>query len=157
MNLEYQHLIGRSYDPARANCYTLGRHFFKDVFGIELGDYAIPADWNASKLDLIGMIHEREGFEKLYEWDLKTIRPGDVLCTAIRTTNPNHFVVYVGNNKVLHHPLNSLSREEPMGEFYRMVTLYVLRHPDVPDLRPKLPDVTLQELVDARYFPQTAA
>lgn len=151
VDLAFDHLTGRPYVPGKVHCYSLARNFFKDNFGVELGDYAVPHDWDADKLNLIEMIHEREGFEKLESWSMKTLRPADVLCVAVRSANPNHFVINVGGNQLLHHPAPQFSRVEPMRDFWRMNTCYVLRHPAVPDLTPVKTDVTLQELLDARY------
>ena len=151
MELAYDHLLGQTYVPGKVHCYRLIRHFFNDNFGMKLGDYAIPHDWNSDELDLIGMIHEREGFEKVENWSIRTLRPADVLCIAYRAKTANHMLVNVGGNKLIHHPLHQLSREEPMRDFWRMSTCYVLRHPSVPDLTPAKRDVTIKELADARY------
>lgn len=155
MELAYEHLLGRPYDAARGfHCYRLVRDFFRDNFSIELGDYAIPHDWNSDDLNLIEKIHQREGIPKVEEWSLRTLRPADVLCIAHRASNANHFVINLGGNLVLHHPLAQMSRTEPMRDYFRMSTCYVLRHPDVPDLTPVTTRVTIQELADARYNPQ---
>lgn len=69
---------------------------------------------------------------------------------AIGASSANHLAVYVGDNLLAHHLFGQLSRAEPMREFWRRSTVYVLRHPAVPDLRPELTPVTIQDLVDAR-------
>lgn len=158
MELTFEHLLGRPYDPISGfHCYRLVRDFYRDNFGIEMTDYAIPNDWDANHLDLIGMIHEREGFEKVEGWTLKKLRPADLLCVAVAASNANHFMVNVGGNQLVHHPLAQLSRVDPMRDFWRMSTLYVLRHPAVPDLTPVLPATSIMELANARYRPQAAA
>lgn len=157
MILEYQHLLGRQYVPGKEHCYKLVRDFYEDVLGIALRDYAIPHDWDADHLNLIEMIYEREGMSKLQDWSLKTLRPGDVMAVAVRSSNANHLCVYVGENKIIHHPFMQLSREEMLRDFWRMSTCYVLRHPTAPDLTPVLPQTAIQELVNARYNPQVEA
>jgi cell wall-associated NlpC family hydrolase len=157
VQLVFDHLLGRPYVDGENHCYKLARDFFRDNFDLELGDYVIPTNWDARKLDLIGKIHEKEGFEKVPDWSIKSLRPGDVLCIAVRSNNANHLAIYVGNNEIIHHPLAQLSRVESIGDFYLMSTMYVLRHPAVPDLRPTGTTVTIQELLDARYRPQAAA
>lgn len=156
MNLIFDHLLGREYAPGRQHCYSLVRDFFRDNFALELSDYAIPHDWDADRLNLIEMIYEREGFRKLMDWSLKDLRPADVLCVAVRSANPNHFVINLGDNQVLHHPLMQLSTVAPMRDYWRLSTCFVLRHPSVPDLRPTFPSTSIQELLDARYRPQIA-
>lgn len=157
MELRYDHLLGREYKAGIVHCYSLVRDFYRDNFGICAGDYAIPADHDASELNLVELLFEREGMVKVEGWDLKSLRPGDVLCTAIRSSNPNHLVVYVGDNTVIHHMYGRTSCAEPLRDFWRMVTCYVLRHPDVPDLRPALPQTSIMELARARYFPEAQA
>lgn len=157
MTLSYEQHLGRDYVDGRVHCYQLVRDTYRDSFGIELRDYAIPSNWNSDELDLIGMIHEREGFEKLPDWSVKTLRPGDILCIAVGRSNPNHLLIYVGANKLIHHPLNQLSREEPWHNCWQMTACYVLRHPAVPDLTPVLPNKTIQELLRERYSPQAEA
>src|SRR3546814_13788378 len=80
-------------------------------------------------------------------WRAKDLRPGDVLCMAIGEGNPNHMALYVGEGEILHHLTNRLSTREPYRDFWRTLTCYVLRHPDVPDLRPVYPDTTIAELL----------
>lgn len=157
VSLQFDHLLGRSYVPGSDHCYKLVRDFYRCNFGIELRDYAIPHDWNSDQLNLIEMIYEREGMEKVQDWTLKTLRPGDLLCVAVRASNPNHFLINVGGNQVLHHPLMQLSRVEMLRDFWRMSTCFVLRHPAVPDLTPVLPFTTIEELLRERYCPQVEA
>lgn len=157
MSLAFDHLLGRDYEPGRVHCYKLVRDLFRDNFGMELRDYAIPADWNPDELNLIEMIYQREGFEKVMDWTPKTLRPADILCTAVNSSNPNHFIIYVGGNQIIHHPLDALSRVDEWRDFWRMSTCFVIRHPDVPDLTPQLPDTTIQDLINARYRPQAEA
>lgn len=157
MELTYEHLLGRQYVPGKVHCLKLVRDFYRDNFGIEIQDYAIPHDWDSNKLNLIEIVHEREGFEKVEDWSIKSLRPGDLLCVAVNASNANHFLINVGGNQLLHHPLHQLSRVDPMRNFWRMSTCFVLRHPDVPDLTPQKSDTTIQELLDARYRLQAEA
>jgi cell wall-associated NlpC family hydrolase len=151
VELAFDHLIGRPYEPGKVHCLTLVRHFMRDNFDVHMADYAVPHDWDADKLDLIGKVHEREGFEKVENWSIRSLRPADILCVAVRSQAPNHLVINVGGNQLLHHPVHQLSRLDPMRDFWRMSTCYVLRHHAVPDLTPVKTDVTIQELLDARY------
>jgi cell wall-associated NlpC family hydrolase len=157
MKLEYEHLLGRPYVPGEVHCYKLLRDFYRDNFGIEAGNYALPNDWNADELNLIEMIWEREGMIKVEDWTIRNLRPGDVLCLAVNSKNPNHFAIYVGGNKLIHHAFGKFSCEETMRDFWRMATCFVLRHPAVPDLTPALPSSTLKDMADARYHPQAEA
>lgn len=150
MLTKYEHLTGKIYHHADANCYSLVRDYFKDNFSIDLRNYAIPSDWDSDQINLIEDIYQREGFEKVADWTLKDLRPGDVLCTAIHAANPNHLCIYVGDNLILHHPYGQLSRTDMLRDFWRMTTCYVVRHKDAPHIKPELNNITIQELIDAR-------
>ena len=139
------------------DCFSIFRDIYRENFGIEIRDYARPHDWNSDRFDIIEAAYEREGFVKLYDWSLKDLLPGDVLCMAIGRSQANHFAVYVGDNTIAHHVHGQLSRTDPMREFWRRSTVYVLRHPLVPDTRPERGVVTIQELNDERTsFPPQA-
>lgn len=146
----HDHLVDRSYHPETANCLSLVRDYYADNYDILIGDYAVPHDWDSAKLNLIEELHENEGFFKVDGWTLKNLRPGDVLAVAVRSTNPNHFVIYVGDNQILHQPLMQMSRVETLRDFWRMATCFVLRHPDVPYTETPLPLISMEEVLRAR-------
>lgn len=149
--IRYDHLLGRSFLPGVRDCFGHGRELYRDNFEIEITDYARPHDWSADKDDLIRKLHEREGFEMLAHWRVNDLRPGDVLALSIGEGNPNHFAIYVGDNKLTHHLAGRLSNEETYRDFWRNSTCFVLRHPAVPDLRPVREDTDLRSLLNARY------
>lgn len=151
MVLNYDHLLGQQYVIGINHCWKLCRDFYRDCFGIELGDYSIPTNWNSDQLNLIEMIYEREGFSKVSDWTVKDLQPGDLLCVAVHASNPNHFVVFVGENTLLHHPLMQLSRTEPWRDFWRNRTCFVLRHKDAPKFDMPKTEGSIQEIVRARY------
>lgn len=122
-----------------------------------LPDVAIPTDWNAETIDLIEMAYRTTGFSKVEGWSIRDLRPGDVLCLAVRSSNANHLAVYVGGNTFIHHPFGRMSCIEPMRDFWRMCTTSVMRHPDTPDLTPQLPTADIMDLIRERYRPQTEA
>lgn len=149
--IEFEHLVGVPYLPGVADCYEIGRDFFRDNFGIELTAYARPHDWKSDNDDLIRKLYEREGFEMIVDWKFDDLRPADVLAVAIGQSNPNHFVIYVGDNQILHHLYGRFSSVDPYRDFYRNSTCFLLRHPDVPDLRPNLRTTTIADLLNERH------
>lgn len=153
MDLKFEHLLGKAYCPQKQNCYTLVREFYADNFQIDLKDYPFPIDWDSNQLDIVPRIADAVGAFKVEEWSMKALRPGDVLCLAINSNNPNHLAVYVGNNTLIHHLWLQLSKAEVLRDFWRMSTCYLLRHPDVPDFTPTLPETSIIELARARYNP----
>ena len=154
-DLKYDHLVGRQFIIGQQDCLSLFRQFYADNFGIQIRNYARPIDWSSDKLDLMELCHEREGFEKITDWKAKDVRPADVLCMAIGERNPNHFAIALGDDQLLHHLNGRFSSVEVFRDFWRNHTSYILRHPDVPDLRPVYPDVELMDLINARTSAQT--
>jgi cell wall-associated NlpC family hydrolase len=146
--MEYENLVGKPFELGKQDCFSAFKDIYKQNFNIDVPDFARPTDWNSDNLDLIGKLYPMVGMEIVEGWDL---RPGDVLATAIGTSKPNHLVIYVGDNTIFHHKTNALSCAESWRPFWKMVTCYVLRHPDVPDLTPVLPDVTIESLLENRY------
>lgn len=132
------------------DCYELVRDFYRENFQIELTDYARPHDWESDKLDLLRNLYKHDGFKMITEWTPDELRPGDALCMSINEGNPNHIAIYVGEGEILHHLYGRMSRKEPFHGFWRNHISFILRHPDVPDLRPKVMDVNLLDFVRAR-------
>jgi cell wall-associated NlpC family hydrolase len=153
MDLKYENLLGKEWEINKQDCFTLARDFYIQNFDIEVPDFARPLHWNADRYDLIRKGFPKCGFKVTHEdWD--DLRPGDVLAMGIITSNADHLAVYVGESEVIHHRFGRTSCKELLRPFWRMATLYVLRHPDVPDLRPKLPDITIEEVLRARFTQQ---
>jgi cell wall-associated NlpC family hydrolase len=155
-DLKYHQLTGRAFTGiGNDDCFALSIQFFKDNFGIEITDYPRPNDWESDELNLIELLYEREGFDKITDWKAKDLRPGDVLCMAVGERNPNHLAIFVGNNTIVHHLYGRLSRTDDLRDFWLHQTCFILRHPDVPDLRPVYPDVDIMDLLRARNAPPT--
>lgn len=157
MDLKYEHLLGKPHSFGGPDCFSLVREFYFENFGIKIRNYARPQNWDADQIDLISPNWEREGFEAVQDWNLRNLRPGDLLVMAVSSSNANHFAIYVGENTIIHHLIYRNSTAEMLRDFWRNSTLYVLRHPEVPDLRPQLQTTNLQDLIDARYRPQAEA
>jgi len=149
-DLKYDNLLGFPWEMNERDCFTLVREFYEQNFGIQIQNIARPNDWNSDTLDLIGRLYATNGFFKVTDmWD--DLRPADILACSVQSGNPNHLAIYIGNNELLHHRLGVNSSVETLRPFWRMTTGYILRHPDVPDLRPVLPDVNLEDLLRARF------
>lgn len=154
--LKVDEFTGRRFtEVGDEDCFHLVRIFYKENFGIDITNYARPSDWRADASDLITQLHEREGFIKIGNWKPKDIRPGDVIVMSVGEANPNHLGIYVGNDEMLHHQLKRLSRKEQYSGVWHHHTAFLLRHPDVPDLRPVPPIQDLAEFIDARNAPPT--
>lgn len=140
-----QGIVGVPFDMGREDCYEVCRKFFHRNFGIELPPYARPNDWSADKDNLIDNLYSDAGFEKLDVDENWPPRPADVLATVVGGSRPNHLVIYLGGNEILHHKYGALSCQETMRPAWKRYTSFILRHPQVPDLTPKKPTMDLME------------
>lgn len=160
MTLKYEHLIGIPFTGiGKRDCYALAQDFFWDNFQMKFTDYARPHDWKSDSVDLIRQNYEREGFKMITEWSMKDLRPADVLALFFGESNPNHLAIWLGeqgkdSHEILHHIYGRMSRAEPFG-FWRNQVSFILRHPDIPDLRPVYPDIDIMDLIRAKTAPPT--
>lgn len=149
MQLQYQNLVGRPWIPNEDDCFTKVIDFYDQNFGIKIPNFARPVDWQSDKLDLIGKLYKKTGFKMLPVecWD--ELRPADLLAVSVGSSKPNHLIIVLEANQILHHKFGVLSQVETMRPAWKTLTSFILRHPDVPDLTPQLPDVTIEELLRA--------
>ena len=120
-------LIGREFVHGPQDCYALIRDVFAagkdglDAQGIEGWPFAsitlpvYPRDdawWEASEDNFYEEKPQEIGFVPI---DASQARPGDVFLCSIRSERLNHGGVLVGNDLILHHLPNRLSRREPAG------------------------------------------
>ena len=116
-------LRGRVFEYGRADCSVLlldASH----LAGIDLPDHPrtdMAADAAAGYL----LAHaETAGFVQVFD----ELQPGDVVLTTHRGL-VGHAAIYIGNNELLHHAYEQLSRREPYGDYWRNQTHSVWRHP----------------------------
>jgi len=155
VSLTYDHLLGKPFIWGASDCLSLFRDFYKDNFGIAITNYARPSNWSSDKLDLMRLCYEREGFEMITHYKMKDLRPADVLCMSIGESNPNHFAIVVEDDQFLHHLYGRRSACDTLTPMWVDKAAFILRHPDVPDLRPVYPDLDLMGLINARNAPPT--
>lgn len=151
MILEYEDLIGKPFTGiGRDDCFATVRAFYSHNFGIEIANYARPSDWKANDLDLLRSCYVNEGFNMITDWKVQDLRPADLLAVMLGEANPNHLAIYLGEGEMLHHLYGKFSRVDPMGGYWRNHTSFILRHPDVPDLRPIYPDTDIGTILRER-------
>lgn len=149
--MDYDFAIGIPFSGVgNRDCYALLMDLYERNFGIKLTNFARPNDWQSDTDNLIEELYEKDGFIKITDWKVKDLRPGDILAMAIMEQNPNHLAVYVGDSTIVHHLYGRVSSAEPWRDLWQYATCFVLRHPDVPDLRPVHPDADLLELLRVR-------
>lgn len=114
----------------KQNCFTTFRDFFKDVFEIEIEDYACPTDWWSNGLDLYRTLASSEGFFPVSR-NPREFEPGDAIVMAIESTVGNHIGVILDNGKMLHHLVGQRSSTTNYGGMFRNTTVGVYRHEGV--------------------------
>lgn len=154
--LKYDHVVGIPFGGIGVrDCYSLVSDIYAENFDMKLTKFARPNDWSSDTNNLIEANYERDGFEKITFWKPSDLRPGDILAMAIMERNPNHLAVYVGDSKIVHHLYGRLSSVEELRDFWFNSTCFILRHPDVPDLRETYPDVDIMDLIRDRIATPT--
>ena len=56
---------------------------------------------------------------------------GDMIVMQIRSTQPNHAAVYLGDGLILHHLYGRLSSRDVYGGYWEDVTRMIMRHRDM--------------------------
>lgn len=128
---EIAHLLNRQFKWGEQDCFALLRDFYKDSYDIEIMNFARPEDHNSPILaELFKKGAEAEGFQQV-EVRPNELVEGDVLLMAINSRTINHCAVYLGNGNILHHYVNSHSKEELLRNGWRRFICAYFRHPEV--------------------------
>lgn len=130
MTYDYENLVGIEYEAGKTDCYGTFREFYKQIFGIDLPNYARPEDFWNHKQDLFSPRYHKNGFRTL-DVHPSEYQFGDVFLMSIRSDFPNHVAVLVEKGMIFHHFTNRLSEVEPYKGIWRNCTTHVLRHKDV--------------------------
>ena len=123
---EFPSLYGRPYIHGVQDCYTFVRDWYKQELGILLPDYEREDEWWYKGQNLYVDNYKDAGF---YEVDAPEY--GDMIVMALGGSVANHGAVYVGGDRVGHHPTGRLSSIDVYGDFLRERTHMILRHKDV--------------------------
>lgn len=118
--LERPYLVG-IYD-----CYSLVRDYYRREFGIELSQYLHSEKWWEEGKNLLVENFTAEGFVQLIG---KEPQVGDLFFIQSGGEVPNHCAIYVGDDKILHHCFDRLSRLDVYGGgYWQKHTTHHLRH-----------------------------
>lgn len=117
-----QPLIGRSFEHGVTDCFTL----FRDAYhlaGIEIPDYEREDEWWKTERDLY-----MEHMEANHFYRVNDIEPGDVVLVCLGSEKANHAAIYCGNQQVLHHCPQRLSKRDTYGGYWLNYTHSIWRH-----------------------------
>lgn len=115
-------LIGREFEHGVMDCLTL----FRDAYhlaGIEIPDYFREDDWWKTSQDLY-----LENMEKNHFYRVTNVQPGDVILVCLGSEKANHAAIYCGDQQVLHHCPQRLSKRDTYGGYWLNYTHSIWRH-----------------------------
>lgn len=119
-------LLGRPYVYGVFDCWTIIRDYYKQEYNIDVPDFPRVDDFWEKGIDTFGENWGNAGFVHVGEGDL---RVGDVLFMQTGASGLiDHAAIYVGNNQILHHVGNRLSRHDIYGGFWEKHTILFTRH-----------------------------
>lgn len=107
-------LLGRPYIFGIFDCYSLVVDYYKRNLGIEMPAFnhkRIPQFWQKGMDFFTESADEAEvhGFVEVTDESYKEF---DLLVFTIKNEIPNHVAIYIGNDTILHHVRDRLSRRE---------------------------------------------
>jgi proteasome lid subunit RPN8/RPN11 len=118
-------LLGRTYHHGVVDCYTLIRDYYKEKLNIELFNYPREDKWWLTGQDIYNEGFPKEGFQQVLDG---TIQEHDILLMRLGSNTENHGAIYIGDNRIMHHPLGRISTEDIYGGWWHKITCKVIRH-----------------------------
>ena len=119
-------LEGRPFHWGFDDCYGAARHYYRETLGLYLKDYDRDDTFGPTRSMAIMDNFEEEGFTRLPP--NAEIKPHDALLFDISPRCPQHIAIFVGNQRIFHHPLNTLSKIEMLTGGYFIRLSHILRH-----------------------------
>lgn len=119
-----QPLLGREFEHGKTDCLSIVRDAYM-LAGIDLPDYERADDWWHNGQNLYLDLLPKNGFERV---DAEDIQEGDIILVCLGSETPNHAAIYVGNQYILHHCPDRLSKRDLYGGFWRNYTHSIWRH-----------------------------
>lgn len=117
-------LLGREFEHGKTDCLTIVRDAYM-LAGIDLPDYEREDDWWHNGQNLYLDLLPKNGFERV---DAENLQEGDVILVCLGSETPNHAAIYVGNQHILHHCPDRLSKRDLYSGFWRNYTHSIWRH-----------------------------
>lgn len=119
-SLPIQDFIGRPFIHGIYDCTSLVRdwHIVNSEFHTDI----VPRDFEWWKGEENVLVDSMYRFE-LEQISKEELRPGDIFCLKINSEKINHSGIYLGNNLILHHLWNRLSRREPLAQWFKYLAI----------------------------------
>ena len=122
-------LVGRVFSHGMLDCYTLIRDYYARALQLALPDFERTEDWwKQPGQDLYRDNFSTAGFQPI---DAGVLRIHDVILMQLSANTTNHGAVYVGDGRILHHPMNRLSGHDVFGGYWQSIATLYLRHQEL--------------------------
>lgn len=122
-------VVARPFCLGFDDCFGLIRNHYRQNHSLFISDYDRDESFLHEDQGVIMASFRKEGFGL---GSLETLQPEDILMFKTDKALPQHFAIYRGGQKMLHHPLHSLSREETLNDRWLSRLICVFRRETGP-------------------------
>jgi len=116
---------GRPYVFGVFDCWAVIRDYYRREFEIELEDFNRVEFFWLKGIDVIGKNWENAGFKLVTD---DSYQVGDLFLIQNSASIINHVAMYVGNDQILHHCHNRLSKKDMYSGYWHKHTVMHIRH-----------------------------
>lgn len=117
--------LERPYVEGQFDCYSLIRDYYWREFAIDLRDYPRVESDGTHGRKLFAARYKDEGFVQLIDQEPQI---GDVFLIQTTSSVPEHMAVFIGDEMIMHHCHDRLSRRDIYGGYWLFHTSHHLRH-----------------------------
>lgn len=122
----FEKYLGVPYRYGTTDCFTTVRNFYKEELGLTFPNYARYSKFWEEGWSMWLKYLPEEGFYLLD--DLEEPLFGDLYIIALGASVGCHGAIYIGNNLILHHPVNRLSCIDKYKGLWKNRTVGKYRH-----------------------------
>lgn len=116
--------IGKPFQIGYCDCLSLIQHYYLKEFNIVVGNYQRNEDWLKNPTSDYESHFEKEGF-----FQVSDLKKHDMIYFKFPNFKfVSHAAIYLGNETILHHWLNSYSKVEYYNGFLKKYAYKFLRH-----------------------------
>lgn len=117
------HLRGREFEYDKADCCRLIQDAYH-LCSLDLPDCArLGLDEDIAAQSLLNYFKQHQCFNRVFD-----LQAGDIVLTQFGMNTPEHALLYLGDDEMLHHSHNQLSRIEIYSGYWQKHTHSVWRH-----------------------------
>ena len=121
-------LIGRQFQHAVLDCYSLIIDYYKQELNITIPDYQREESWWLLGHNLYLENFQSANFELVTDGSLK---PHDVVFMQLGSSTVNHAGIFTSEGYLLHHIMGRLSSKDVYSGYYRNITTHIVRHKEL--------------------------